>query len=358
MKKTLWIIQRDLKKFRRAPTLIIISIVMPLIFLTFIGNSFGRNIEGDKILFVNDSSIPAAEQVYDILESVENFDLENVSTESKAEDRILDDKAKAFFHVMPTVENPNGTVFAAFDNSDILTLQAINATILPLMLKDPFLNAMNVGFDFSEELYPEVDYIAYVTPGVIVMAIFMTSFVSGGIVLTIDRQRGVMESYMTTPLKTPELIMGITLSGVLKATLSATIVLILAIPFASLEFPGGITSFFTVYGLILLTGLGLLGLSALIATKVSRFEELPGIAMPINLTLFFTSGAIAPINTYPGWMQAFAKINPMTYSVHAIRTTLLKGTPIGVITIDILCLTFFALLTIILSTKALKRTIT
>jgi ABC-2 type transport system permease protein/oleandomycin transport system permease protein len=41
--------------------------------------------------------------------------------------------------------------------------------------------------------------------------------------------------------------------------------------------------------------------------------------------LFFTSSALIPVVTMPDWLQAFAKVNPVTVITGALRALILGG---------------------------------
>jgi ABC-2 family transporter len=57
-----------------------------------------------------------------------------------------------------------------------------------------------------------------------------------------------------------------------------------------------------------------------------RDAETAGLAglFPI-IILFFTSSALVPVTTMPGWLQAFAKVNPITVITDALRALCLGG---------------------------------
>jgi ABC-type multidrug transport system permease subunit len=46
--------------------------------------------------------------------------------------------------------------------------------------------------------------------------------------------------------------------------------------------------------------------------------------MPV-IVLVFTGSRFVPVATMPGWLQAFAKINPITVTVDALRGLVLGG---------------------------------
>jgi ABC-2 type transport system permease protein len=62
----------------------------------------------------------------------------------------------------------------------------------------------------------------------------------------------------------------------------------------------------------------------------------------LNTLLFFPSGAMYPIESFPAWLRAIAIIDPFTYAVHGLRALLLKRVGIITITDDLLILALFA----------------
>ena len=60
MSRTWAIIERELRRFRRSPTLIIISLVFPLVQLVILGYAFGGNVKHLKVAVVDqDGGLPA-----------------------------------------------------------------------------------------------------------------------------------------------------------------------------------------------------------------------------------------------------------------------------------------------------------
>ena len=50
------------------------------------------------------------------------------------------------------------------------------------------------------EVYPYVPYIQYLLPGTIVLAIFVSAMIGGGIIYIDDKARGLHEGYLVTPI--------------------------------------------------------------------------------------------------------------------------------------------------------------
>src|SRR5256885_14280655 len=70
------------------------------------------------------------------------------------------------------------------------------------------------------ELYPYVEYMKYLLPGSISLAMFVSVMIGGGIIYIDDKARGVHEGYLVTPITKAELVMGLNLAGALKAMMA------------------------------------------------------------------------------------------------------------------------------------------
>ena len=50
-----------------------------------------------------------------------------------------------------------------------------------------------------------------------------------------------------------------------------------------------------------------------------------GIGQLLTMPLFFASNAIYPLSIMPEWLKVFARVNPLTYEVDALRALMLVG---------------------------------
>ena len=60
MIRLLAVIERDLKKFRRNPIVLLMSILMPVIYLVILGHSFQGKLKGLPIVIVDQDAGPSA----------------------------------------------------------------------------------------------------------------------------------------------------------------------------------------------------------------------------------------------------------------------------------------------------------
>ena len=55
----------------------------------------------------------------------------------------------------------------------------------------------------------------------------------------------------------------------------------------------------------------------------------PRFLVIINALLFFPSGALYPVESYPPWLRAISRVDPLTYGVSALRDVLLRGAAVS-----------------------------
>ena len=85
---------------------------------------------------------------------------------------------------------------------------AVNAVLLTLGANNPVT---------VDNIYGDITYIQFFGVGVIVMAIFTSTSFGGGIALIKDRENGIHEGYLVTPVKRSSIILGIISSGTVRA---------------------------------------------------------------------------------------------------------------------------------------------
>jgi ABC-2 type transport system permease protein len=66
-----------------------------------------------------------------------------------------------------------------------------------------------------------------------------------------------------------------------------------------------------------------------IASMVEDFQGFQGINNFLIFPLFFLSSALYPLSNAPGWLRILSEINPLSYTVDALRYTLIHQTHFG-----------------------------
>jgi ABC-2 type transport system permease protein len=248
------------------------------------------------------------------------------------------------------VDNSDNVMSAALEDKLTGVTDALNQPdVSPRLLQQTALDVV--------ELYPYIEYMKYLLPGSIALAMFVSAMIGGGMLYIDDKARGVHEGYLVTPITKSELVFGLNGAGAIKGVLTGVVITIIGSLIA------GVGTIFNP-----LTMLGLLGMILATATAFNcmmflmmvRVEDplVPRATFGIlNTLLFFPSGSIYPVQAFPAWLRAIAYIDPFTFAVHGFKALLLKESGLSAVVPDILYLSLFAVVTLALAVPLFKRTL-
>jgi len=371
MIRLLAVIERDLKKFRRNPVVLAMSILMPLIYLVIIGNSFQGKLKALPLALVNQDRGPSAQRVVESLHAVSGgpgtITIINMNDRQEALDGVRQGKYKAaliipadFSKMAARKGRPSVGLF--LDNTDGVSSETIRNTVgaaiissgveyVPIRERPGDIHVRDVN------LYSKVDYYQSLVPGVVIMAIFLGTLTTGAFNLVMDRFLGIDESYLLTPLSKAHIVAGLVISGLFITTLIAGFILTVSMFITGIPFEREIGHWASIFIVIILTTLGLLSMMFVIIGRVNHPRIVGILSGFLNVILFFPSGAIYPIASFPSWLRAFAKVNPEAYAVDALKSILFKGAHISAVSHDIVFLLLFTLVMMTIAIAAFKRTI-
>jgi ABC-2 type transport system permease protein len=364
------IIERDLRRFKRSPTLIIVSMVMPLVQLIILGYAFGGKVKHLHVGVVDaDHGMPAVrllEMFQAVAANIQTFDTTAYPDMGQALADLRSGKINSVVQIPPEFsrkvlagEQPKFAVIE--DNTDQFSSSALAGTLDQLIAaynQKPVTPRMASDVALSVvEVYPYVPYIQYLLPGTTVLAIFVSAMIGGGIIYIDDKARGLHEGYLVTPIRKFELIMGFNLAGAIKAIVSGFVLIICGSLIAGIPDPLNVLRIARCMLLVLFTALALISMMFLIMVRVNDPLVPRAIFGVLNTLLFFPSGAVYPIEAFPNWLKTIATFDPFTYAVHGFKELLLKNTGLYAISFDLLYLGIFTLVAMVAATLLFKRTL-
>jgi ABC-2 type transport system permease protein len=166
-------------------------------------------------------------------------------------------------------------------------------------------------------------YLDFLAPGILSQSVLFIA-IFYGIAIIWERDLGVINKFLVSPTPRLALVFGKALSAGARALPQALIIYILA---AIL----GVTLNYNPLDLLGVVVIVVLGaacfstFSMIIACILKTRDRVMGIGQILTMPMFFASNAIYPIAIMPGWLQVIAHINPLTYVVDGVRSTMLSG---------------------------------
>jgi ABC-2 type transport system permease protein len=371
MQRTWAIIERELRRFRRSPTLIVISMIFPVVQLVVLGYAFGGNVKHLKVGVVDqDHGVPAVkvrELTSAVAAGAQTFETVEYADQGQALTDLRNGVINGVLTIPPefsrrVLERNEPRVALIEDNTDNFVSATLVGTVNTMMgaYNKAAPSAARVPTEATldvVEVYPYVPYIQYLLPGSVVMSIFMMVMIGGGIIFIDDKARGLHEGYLVTPITKLELIAGFNISGTIKAVIAGAALMIVGSLIAGIPNPFDVMRLLRLLVVIVITAFALISLMFLMMVRVNDPLVPRATFGVLNTLLYFPSGAVYPQQGFPQWMHYIAAVDPFTYAVHAFKSLLLKNTGFEAIGVDLLYLALFSVVAMTAATMLFRRTL-
>jgi ABC-2 type transport system permease protein len=370
MNRMMAIVEREMRKFFRSPALMLASMIFPLVQLIILGNAFGGKIHDARVAIVDQDGGTQALRIREAFDSVRanirTFRPIYYDSDKKAEEDVRNGKLEGAVIIPPqfsrrVYEENHPRIVLVVDNSDNFMSSAVESEMTDLTnaLNEPTVSPrilQQTALDIVE-LYPYIEYMKFLLPGSLALAMFVSVMIGGGMLYIDDKARGVHEGYLVTPITKLELVLGLNMAGAIKAVMTGVIIVVIGSMLAGV---GTIFNPITMFGLLIMITLTSLAFNTMMFLLMVRIEDplVPRAMFGIlNTLLFFPSGSVYPIQAFPVWLKAIARVDPFTYAVHGFTCLLLKQTTLAAVWGDMLFLSIFAAATLGIAIPLFKRTL-
>jgi ABC transporter DrrB family efflux protein len=200
----------------------------------------------------------------------------------------------------------------------------IFSTIQPIMFVLLFTYVF--GGAISHSLPPGVSYIEYLLPGILVQSVtFRASMTAIG--LTDDLKLGVIDRFRSMPMARSAVLVGRTGADLVRNILIILLMVIVGY-IIGFSFQAGVLQAVACIALVSGFGLALSWIFAFVALTVRSGEAAQSAGFVVLFPLVFASSVFVPVSSMPSWLQAFAKVSPVTLTANASRSlALVPGVP-------------------------------
>jgi ABC-2 type transport system permease protein len=197
--------------------------------------------------------------------------------------------------------------------------RVISSLIMPLMWYFIFGGGMgkvaSVGGDYHQ----------FIFPGFLVMMVIFSSLFNGAYIVW-DKKIDFLKEVLIAPLSRTVIFFGKVAGCMTDALLQAMILLIagiiIRIPFTPLSV------LFTIIMLFFLA-IGLVSMGLIMGSFMESPESYGIISSAVVYPLFLLSGALYPLKDLPVWLNILTRIDPASYAVDGLRSTILGNSAMG-----------------------------
>nr|CAJ34359.1 ABC transporter (permease subunit) [Micromonospora sp. ML1] len=189
------------------------------------------------------------------------------------------------------------------------------------------------------------NYPQFLLPGILVQMVLFGSVAGTTIGISTDMDRGLMDRFRSMPMSRSAVLVGRTLSEILRNVVSMLVVVLMGL-LIGFRFQGGVLSALGGLALLLLFGYALTWVGAMIGLSVPNPEAAQSAGLIWIFPFSLISSAFVPTESMPTWLRVYADASPMTATVNALRD-LFNGNPPGLdvlltVAWSVLLITIFA----------------
>ena len=204
---------------------------------------------------------------------------------------------------------------------------------------------------------PGVNYQAFIYPGILAQSVLFSS-VFFGVYIVWDRKIDFLKEVLVAPISRTAIFVGKVVGGATDAMVQSLMLLVIGMILARTGLIPGLT-FGVVQAVLALlvlaiTTTSLVSVGLIVGSMMESPEGFQFITSFLIFPTFFLSGALFPIANLPRWLAPFVVIDPLTYSVDALRYVLLDSSHFP-LAADLAAMIAFTAITIVVGTFAFER---
>jgi ABC transporter DrrB family efflux protein len=166
-------------------------------------------------------------------------------------------------------------------------------------------------------------YVNFLMPGIIAQTAAFATF-GTAIALAVELKKGVIDRLRAMPMARSAVLGGRLVADTGRMTV--TILIVLGVGFAvGFRFNNGLVPAILMVVLAIVFGLAICCIAAYTGLAIGDEESVQAFGLIWLFPITFLSSAFVPIATMPGWLQAFANNQPVTYVIDTMRALALGG---------------------------------
>jgi ABC-2 type transport system permease protein/oleandomycin transport system permease protein len=193
-------------------------------------------------------------------------------------------------------------------NPQLLVFATIQPVIFVLMFRYVFGGAIQT---------PGIPYVDFLMPGIFVQTVVFGSLTTG-VGLAEDLQKGLVERFRSLPMARSAVLLGRTLADLVRNVFVVALMCVVGL-LVGWNPTGSLVQIVAGLGLVLGFAYSLSWVFAIVGLSVRDSETAQAASFPILAPLVFASSAFVPVASMPGWLQTFARHQPVSVVVNAVR---------------------------------------
>lgn len=173
---------------------------------------------------------------------------------------------------------------------------------------------------------PGVEYQAFIFPGILAQAVLFSS-IFFGVYIVWDRKIDFLKEVLVAPITRTSVFLGKVVGGATDSIVQSLLLLVLGAVLGATGLIPGLhphwLGFAAALLLLAVTTASLVSVGLIIGAMMESPEGFQLVSSFVLFPTFFLSGALFPLEQLPRWLTPLVLLDPLTYSVDALRRVIL-----------------------------------
>lgn len=196
--------------------------------------------------------------------------------------------------------------------------QLMDATVMPMAFTLVFVYVFGGAVARDQQ-----DYLQFLIPGIMVQTLAFATR-GTGVGLSTDFGNGLMDRFRAMPIARSSVLVGRIMADMCRLLLGQLVMLLFAVVIG-FRVTGSVSAAVAALGVLMLYGMALSWVSAFVGLALRSPQTVQTVGFLWTIPLQFGSSMFVPTSTMPGWLQAFASVNPTSLVIDLCRALLLGG---------------------------------
>ncbi len=240
-----------------------------------------------------------------------------------------------------------------YDNSSMIQASEVNSVVQQVLQQlSYFATDTKPAFALKMQAVAAAgfDYIDFLVPGVIAMAIMTNGIYAVSGTFVTYRQKGVLHRLRATPMPLSSFIGANVVVHLVRSLIQAALVLAVGVFVFHVHVAG--VHLLGRVAVMALVGAGcFVTIGFFVAAVAKNVEVAAALGQVIGTPMMFLSGIFFPMDNAPAWIQPVVKLMPLTYLANGLRDVIIHGTSLWFVRLDLAVLAVFTVVFMGLSVR-------
>jgi len=372
LRRIIAIMRKEFIQISRDVRSLLIIFAIPLILLFIYGYAVNLDVKHVPLCVYDRDGSQESQDLLKAFQATEYFEIVHLARDYREVVEQIDTGACAIAIVIPTEFSQNLRVGAATSVQAILDASDSNSASIGLDYAQGIITAYSsriqldwAGRRGSAPPAPPLDIrartwfnedlesMATFVPGVVALVMAVVGAFLTSLTIAREWERGTMEQLISTPVQPLEIQIGKLIPYFVIGMSDTALCAVLGVKWFGVPFRGSWTVLFASSALFLTVVLSLgywMSVTAKSQLAASQFA-----LVATFLPTFLLSGFLFPIDQMPVVVQFITRILPARYYITILRNIFLKGTPVSLFASQFVALVIYAVVLVILATRAFEK---